>query len=199
VYDVFSDKQVWVPASGFAAAIFAKTDANTQPWIAPAGLNRGIINNITDLAFNPNQKQRDFLYTISINPVVSFSGEGFVIFGQKTLQTKPSAFDRVNVRRLFLSLEKATNNALKYYVFEPNTAFVRTRLKNTISPIFELAKNTDGLYDFLIVCDERNNTPEIVDRNELVVDIYIKPVKAAEFILVNFIATRTGQNFQELI
>lgn len=199
IYDAYADKFVWQPISGFAAATYARTDRTAQPWIAPAGLTRGVINGIVDLAFNPNQKQRDFLYTISINPVVSFSGEGFVIFGQKTLQTKPSAFDRINVRRLFLALEKATNNALKYYVFEPNTAFVRTRLKNTISPIFELAKNTDGLYDFLIVCDERNNTPEVIDRNELVVDIYIKPVKAAEFILVNFIATRTGQNFQELI
>jgi phage tail sheath protein FI len=199
MYDSYADKFVWQPISGYAAAIFARTDSTAQPWIAPAGLTRGVIGNIVDLAFNPNQKQRDFLYTISINPVVSFAGEGFVLFGQKTLQTKPSAFDRVNVRRLFLALEKATNTALKYYVFEPNTEFTRTRLKNTISPIFELAKNTDGLYDFLIVCDDRNNTPDVIDRNELVVDIYIKPVKAAEFILVNFIATRTGQNFQELI
>jgi phage tail sheath protein FI len=199
IYDAYADKFVWQPISGFVAAAFARSDSATQPWIAPAGLTRGVLNNVVDLAFNPNQKQRDFLYTISVNPVVSFSNEGFVIFGQKTLQNKPSAFDRINVRRLFLALEKATNNALKYYVFEPNTAFIRTRLKNTISPIFELAKNTDGLYDFLIVCDERNNTPDVIDRNELVVDIYIKPVKAAEFILVNFIATRTGQNFSELI
>lgn len=198
-YDVFLDEQVWLPASGYAAAIFARTDTNAQPWTAPAGLNRGIINNITDLAFNPNQKQRDFLYTLSINPIVLFSGDGFVVFGQKTLQNKPSAFDRINVRRLFLTLERATQQALKYFVFEPNTEFTRTRLKNTIAPIFELAKNTQGLYDYLIVCDERNNTPEVVDRNEIAVDIYIKPVKAAEFILVNFIATRTGQDFQELI
>ena len=198
-YDSFSDSFVWLPPSGYAAALFARTDTNAQPWIAPAGLTRGTINNIVDLAFNPNQKQRDFLYTISLNPIVSFSGEGFVIFGQKTLQSKPSAFDRINVRRLFLTLERATQQALKYFVFEPNTEFTRTRLKSTIVPIFELAKNTEGLYDYLIVCDERNNTPDVIDRNELAVDIYIKPVKAAEFILVNFIATRTGQNFQELI
>jgi len=199
VYDKFSDNFAWLPASGYAAAIYARTDTNAQPWVAPAGLNRGIINNIIDLGFNPNQKQRDALYTISINPIVLFSGDGFVVFGQKTLQNKPSAFDRVNVRRLFLTLERATQQALKYFVFEPNTDFTRTRLKNTITPIFELAKNTDGLFDYLIVCDERNNTPDVIDRNELAVDIYIKPVKAAEFILVNFIATRTGQNFQELI
>lgn len=198
-YDAYADKQVWLPFSGFAAAAFARTDAFAQPWIAPAGLTRGIINNVVDVAFNPNQKQRDFLYTISINPVVFFSNDGFVIFGQKTLQNKPSAFDRINVRRLFLTLERAVQNAVKYFVFEPNTDFTRTRLKNSITPIFELAKNTEGLYDYIIVCDERNNTPELIDRNELAVDIYIKPVRSAEYILVNFIATRTGQNFQELI
>lgn len=198
-YDPYSDKFVWLPASGYAAAIFARTDSVAQPWIAPAGLNRGIINNIVDIAFNPNQKQRDFLYTISLNPIVLFSGDGYAVFGQKTLQNKPSAFDRINVRRLFLTLERAVKRTLKYFVFEPNTEFVRTRVRNTITPIFELAKNTEGLYDYLIVCDDRNNTPDVIDRNELAVDIYIKPVKAAEFILVNFIATRTGQDFQELI
>lgn len=198
-YDAYSDKFTWLPASGYVGAIFARTDANTQPWIAPAGLNRGVINNIVDIAFNPNQKQRDFLYTISINPIVNFSSDGYVVFGQKTLQAKPSAFDRINVRRLFVTLERAVQNAVKYFVFEPNTEFTRTRLKNTIVPIFELAKNTEGLYDYLIVCDERNNTPDVIDRNELAVDVYIKPVRAAEFILVNFIATRTSQNFQELI
>jgi hypothetical protein len=198
-YDAFSDKFTWLPASGYVGAIFARTDTNAQPWYAPAGLNRGVISNITDIAFNPNQKQRDFLYTISINPIVNFSGDGYVVFGQKTLQSKPSAFDRINVRRLFVTLERAVQNAVKYFVFEPNTEFTRTRLKNTITPVFELAKNTEGLYDYLIVCDERNNNPDVVDRNELAVDIYIKPVRAAEFILVNFIATRTGQNFQELI
>jgi len=199
VFDSFSDKGTWLPFSGFAAAAFARSDANAQPWIAPAGLNRGIIPGIIDVAFNPNQKQRDFLYTISINPVVFFQNDGFAIFGQKTLQNKPSAFDRINVRRLFLYLEKAVGRSLRFFVFEPNTEFTRTRLKNSITPIFELAKNTEGLYDYLIVCDERNNTPDSIDRNELNVDIYIKPVRAAEFILVNFIATRTGQNFQELI
>jgi hypothetical protein len=198
-YDAFIDKQVWLPISAYTAAIYARTDAATQTWIAPAGLNRGIINNITDLAFNPNQKQRDFLYTISLNPVVFFSGDGFVVFGQKTLQNKPSAFDRVNVRRLFLTLERAVGNTLKYFVFEPNTEFTRTRARNTIVPILELAKNTEGIYDYNIVLDERNNTPDVIDRNEMAVDIYLKPVRAAEFILLNFIATRTGQNFQELI
>jgi phage tail sheath protein FI len=199
VYDAFADKPFWAPSSGYVAAVYARTDAATQPWFAPAGFSRGTINNIIDLAFNPNQKQRDFLYTISINPIALFSGDGFVVFGQKTLQNKPSAFDRVNVRRLFLTLERSVQKTLKYFVFEPNTDTTRTRLRNTISPIFELARNTQGLYDYLIVCDERNNPPDLIDRNELAVDIYVKPTRAAEFILVNFIATRTSQNFLELI
>ena len=199
VYDAFTNTYVWVPASGFVAGVYANSDTATQPWYAPAGLNRGQIQNITDIAFNPNQKQRDYLYMISVNPIALFSGEGYNVFGQKTLQGKPSAFDRVNVRRLFLTLERAVNKSLKYFVFEPNTTFTRTRLVNTISPIFDLAKNTQGLYDYKIVCDTRNNTPAVIDNNQLNVDIYIKPVRAAEFILVNFIATTTSQNFNELI
>jgi len=199
VFDTYSNTFSWVPASGFVAGVYANSSAATQPWVAPAGLNRGIINNITDIAFNPNQKQRDYLYTVGVNPIVLFSNEGYVVYGQKTLQNKPSAFDRVNVRRLFLTLERAVQNAVKYFVFEPNTDFTRTRLVNTITPIFELAKNTQGLYDYLIVCDERNNTSASIDNNQLNVDIYIKPVRAAEFILVNFIATRTSQSFNELI
>ena len=128
-----------------------------------------------------------------------FPNEGNVIYGQKTLLKQPSAFDRINVRRLFLNLEKATNQTVKYFVFEPNTLLTRTRVVNTLTPIFENAKNTEGLYDYLIVCDERNNTPDVIDQNELVVDIYLKPVRTAEFILVNFYATRTSANFQELV
>jgi len=198
-YDKTSDTQVWLPFSGFAAAIYANSDRATYPWFAPAGLTRGIVSGITDLAFNPTQKQRDFLYTISVNPVVFFPSDGYVVYGQKTLQKKPSAFDRVNVRRLFLTLEKSTMQNLKYFVFEPNTMFTRARLVNSLTPIFERAKNTEGVYDYLIVCDERNNTPDTIDANELNVDIYIKAVRSAEFILVNFIATRTSANFAELI
>ena len=198
VSDIFTGRRIWVPFSGYAAAVFARNDAVSQPWFAPAGLNRGTFNCL-DIAFNPNQKQRDRLYEISVNPVVFFSGDGFVVMGQKTLQTKPTAFDRINVRRLFLTLERATQRTLKYFVFEPNTEFTRTRLKSVITPIFEFAKNTEGLYDFEIVVDERNNSADTIDNNELIVDIYLKAVRSAEFILVNFIATRTSQNFQEII
>lgn len=199
VYDSVLDDQTWVPFSGFAAAAMANTDANFQPWFAPAGFTRGIVTGINDVALYPKQKQRDQLYKISTNPVPFFPGEGFVIFGQKTLLKKPSAFDRINVRRLFLNLEKATRQTAKFFIFEPNTLLTRTRMLNTLTPIFENAKNTEGLYDFLLVCDERNNTPTVIDQNELVVDIYLKPVRAAEFILVNFYATRTGVDFNELV
>ena len=199
VYDSVLDDQVYVPFSGFAAAAMANTDANFQPWFAPAGFTRGIVTGVNDLALYPKQKQRDQLYKISTNPVAFFPGEGFVIFGQKTLLKKPSAFDRINVRRLFLNLEKATRQTVKFFIFEPNTLLTRTRVLNTITPIFDNAKNTEGLYDYLLVCDERNNTPTVIDQNELVVDIYLKPVRAAEFILVNFYATRTGTDFNELV
>jgi hypothetical protein len=199
VPDQSSSRLVWVPFSGFAAAIMANTDANYQPWIAPAGFRRGVINGITDVALYPKQKQRDQLYKISLNPIAFFPNEGYVVYGQKTMSKLPSAFDRINVRRLFLTLENQTNNVAKYYVFEPNTLFTRTQVKNVLAPIFDNAKNTQGLYDYLLICDERNNTPSVIDDNSLVIDIYIKPVRTAEFILVNFYATRTNQNFAEIV
>lgn len=197
--DLFTGKKIWLPASGYVAAIFGRNDAVATPWSAPAGLNRGLIANILDVGFNPNQKQRDRLYELGVNPIVFFNGLGHAVYGQKTLQTKPTAFDRINVRRLFLYLERAVQKTIQYFVFEPNTDFTRHRVVSTISPVFNFAKQTEGIYDYMIVCDERNNTPDTIDNNELIVDIYIKPVRTAEFILLNFIATRTGQNFSELV
>ena len=199
VNDQFSSKGVWLPVSGYAAAMMTASDAVSYPWIAPAGLTRGIINGLSDIAINPQQKQRDLLYKVSINPLVYFPSDGYVVMGQKTLLKAPSAFDRINVRRLFLFLEKATLRTMRYFVFEPNTTFTRTRAVNTLSPLFELAKNTQGLYDYLLVCNDTNNTSDVIDDNTMVVDIYIKPVRAAEFILVNFYATKTSQNFNELL
>lgn len=199
VFDDTLGDNCWVPYSGFQAAIEANKDSNLYPWYAGAGLNNGIVSGALDISINPTQKQRDLLYKNNINPVVFFPGDGIISWGQKTLQKKPSAFDRINVRRLFLTLEKATRATAKYFVFEPNTVFTRTRVINTLTPLFETAKNNQGVYDYKIVCDERNNTPTVIDANELVVDIYIKPVRTAEFILINFYATRTDQNFDELI
>ena len=199
VTDITTGAPVWVPFSGFAAALMANTDVNYQPWYAPAGFNRGILSMVSDIAYYPRQKQRDQLYTSNFNPVAFFPSDGFVVYGQKTLQKTPSAFDRINVRRLFLALEISTRNTLKYYVFEPNTLFTRTQVVNTLTPIFENAKNTQGVYDYLIICDERNNTPTVIDDNTMIVDIYIKPVRTAEFILANFYATATSVNFQEIM
>ena len=199
VADIASAQEVWVPFSGFAAGLMGNTDSNYQPWYATAGFTRGVVTGVTDLGIFPKQKQRDQLYKINLNPIAFFPGEGFVVYGQKTLQKKPSAFDRINVRRLFLNLETATKNAVKYFVFEPNTLFTRTQVLNTLTPIFDNAKNTQGVYDYLIICDERNNTPDIIDANTLVVDIYLKPTRAAEFILANFYATRSGVSFQEIV
>jgi hypothetical protein len=198
-FDESISKQVWLPMSGKIAALYANTDSTFQPWIAPAGFTRGVLNTVNDLALYPKQKHRDQLYKIRLNPIANFPNDGFVVYGQKTMQTKPSAFDRVNVRRLFLNLEKATRSTVKYFVFEPNTLFTRTQVVNVLTPIFENAKQTQGLYDYIIICDERNNTPDVIDQNELVVDIYLKPVRASEFILVNFYATRTGQDFSEIL
>jgi len=199
INDSTSGIQTWVPFSGYAAAIMANTDTNFQPWYAPAGFIRGIVNNALDLGIYPRQKERDSLYKASLNPVAFFPSEGFVVYGQKTLLKRPSAFDRINVRRLFINLEKITRDTLKFFVFEPNTLLTRTRVLNTLTPIFENAKNTEGLFDYLIICDERNNTPQVIDQNELIVDIYLKPVRTAEFILANFYATRTNVNFQEIV
>jgi hypothetical protein len=199
VSDVASSQEVWVPFSGFAAAAMANTDSNYQPWYAPAGFTRGVLAGANDIAIYPKQKQRDQLYKANLNPVTFFPAEGFVIFGQKTLQKKPSAFDRINVRRLFLSLETSTRDTVKYFVFEPNTLFTRTQVLNSVTPIFDNARNTQGIYDYLIICDERNNTPSVIDDNTLIIDIYIKPVRTAEYILCNFYATRTGTSFQEII
>jgi len=199
ILDPQTNRQLWIPFSGFAGGTMSNTDSNFQPWYAPAGFTRGVLIGVNDLAIYPKMKQRDQLYKISMNPVPFFPNEGFVIFGQKTLLKKPSAFDRINVRRLFLALEKVTKQTAKFFVFEPNTLFTRTQVVNVLTPIFENAKNTEGVYDYRIVCSELNNTPDVIDNNELKIDIYLQPVRAAEFILINFYATRTGTNFDELI
>jgi len=199
VYDTQSSDYAWIPYSGFQGAIMARLDSVLYPWSAPAGLENGLVVGGLGMALATTQKQRDLLYRNNLNAVVFFPSDGMVCWGQKTLQKKPSAFDRINVRRLFLTLEKSTRSLMKYFVFQPNTTFTRTRVVNVLTPVFDVAKNNEGVYDYLIVCDERNNTPAVIDNNELQVDIYLKPVRTAEFILVNFYATRTDQNFNELI
>lgn len=197
VYDKFNQKYRWIPASGFVAGIYAKTDDVRDPWWAPAGLNRAILTSVRRLAWNPKLGYRDILYSNGINPIVTFPGEGKVVWGQKTMLAKESAFNRVNVRRLFLVLEKAIATAAKYFLFEPNDAVTRSLLVNMIEPFLRDVQSRRGIYDFRVVCDTTNNTPTRIDRNELWCNIFIKPTRTAEFIVLNFVATSTGASFEE--
>jgi len=198
VYDKWNGKYRWVPSSGYVAGIFANTDDVSDPWFAPAGLNRALLGNVRRLAWNPTLGQRDLLYKSGINPIVSFAGQGKVVWGQKTMLDKESAFNRINVRRLFMVLEKAISTAAKYFLFEPNDDLTRLLLVNMIDPFLRDVKSRRGVYDYMVVCDTTNNTPERIDRNELWCDIFIKPTRAAEFIVLNFVATKTGASFTEL-
>lgn len=198
-YDKNKDKYCWYPSSAYAGSAMARTDQNYFPWFATMGTTRGVLTNVLDLAINPNQKEMDLLYRIGLNPVINLPNEGNVIWGQKTLLKGTSALDRINVRRGLLEWEKATQRSLWQFIGEPNTIITRTRVNNVLTPIFENAKLNQGLYDYLIVCDERNNTSSVIDSNTLNVDIYLKPVKSMEFIKANFIITRTGVDFGELL
>lgn len=199
VYDKWNAKHRWIPCSGHVAGIYANTDDVSEPWFAPAGLNRAILNQVRKLAWNPVMGERDILYKNGLNPIVSFPGQGKVIWGQKNMLDKSSAFNRVNVRRLFIIIGKAISTALKYFLFEPNDTFTRLAIINMIDPFLRDVVARRGIFDYMIVCDERNNTPERIDRNELWCDIYIKPTRTAEFIVLNLIATKTGASFTELI
>jgi len=198
-YDKYSDKYRWVPLNADVAGLCARTDAIADPWFSPGGLNRGQIKNVVKLAFSPDKTDRDTLYKAGVNPVVSFPGEGTVLFGDKTLLAKPSAFDRINVRRLFIVLEKAIATAAKYQLFEFNDAFTRAQFRNLVEPFLRDIKGRRGIFDFRVICDETNNTGEVIDRNEFVADIYIKPARSINFISLNFIATRTGVAFEEIV
>jgi len=197
VYDKYNKKYRWIPAAGHVAGIYAKTDDVSDPWWAPAGLNRAIITSVRRLAWNPKMGQRDILYKNGINPLVSFAGQGKVVWGQKTMLDKSSAFNRVNVRRLFIVLEKSISTAAKYFLFEPNDEITRSQLVNMIDPFLRDVKARRGVYDYRIICDETNNTPERIDRNELWATFLIKPTRAAEFIVLQFVALKTGASFEE--
>jgi phage tail sheath protein FI len=183
---------------GDIAGLCARTDVTNDPWWSPAGFNRGQVKGVVKLAFNPTLTFRDELYKNNINPVVTFPGEGTVLYGDKTAQAKPSAFDRINVRRLFIVLEKAIATASKYSLFEFNEAFTRAQFRSLVEPFLRDVQSRRGLYDFKVVCDEKNNTPEVIDGNRFVADIYIKPARSINFIQLNFIATRTGVSFSEV-
>ena len=198
-YDKFNDVYSNVPLNGDTAGLMARTDNVRDPWYSPAGFNRGNVKNVTRLTYNPRKADRDQLYKSGVNPVVTFPGQGTVLFGDKTLLAKPSAFDRINVRRLFIVLEKAISTAAKFTLFEFNDAFTRAQFRNLVEPFLRDVQGRRGIFDFRVVCDETNNTPEVIDRNEFIGDIYIKPARSINFIQLNFIAVRTGVEFEEVV
>jgi hypothetical protein len=197
--DTYNNLIRLVPLNGDIAGLVARTEFTNEAWFSPAGFNRGQIKGVLKLAYNPtSEAHRDELYTRQINPVVSFPGEGVILFGDKTMQTRPSAFDRINVRRLFIVLEKAIATASKFFLFEQNDAFARAQFKNLVVPFLKTVQQRRGITDFKVVCDETNNTGEVIDRNEFVADIFIKPTRSINFIQLNFIATKTGVDFNEV-
>ena len=198
-YDKYNDVYRWVPCNGDIAGLCARTDQERDPWFSPGGLNRGILKNTIKLAWNPTKTDRDTLYVKGINPIVTFQGEGTVLFGDKTMLAKPSAFDRINVRRLFIVLEKAIAKAARYSLFEFNDQFTRAMFVNMVEPFLRDVQGRRGITDFRVVCDESNNTGEVIDRNEFVGDIYIKPARSINFIQLNFVAVRTGVSFDEVV
>ncbi len=198
VYNKYSDEYLYIGAGGLCAGLCANTDNVADAWFSPAGVNRGQLLGVTKLAYNPTKAQRDELYKAKVNPLVSFPGQGTMLFGDKTLLSRPSAFDRINVRRLFNTLEKAISTAAKAQLFELNDEFTRAQFRNMIEPFLRDVKGRRGLTDFLVVCDESNNTGQVIDSNRFVADIYIKPARSINFITLNFIATRTGVDFSEV-
>jgi phage tail sheath protein FI len=199
VYDKYNDVYRWIPACGHVAGLCAGTDEVADAWFSPAGYNRGQLLGVTKIAFNPKQADRDTLYKARINPIVSFPGQGTLLFGDKTALAKPSAFDRINVRRLFIVLEKSISTAAKYQLFEFNDEFTRAMFRNMTEPFLRDVQGRRGITDFKVVCDETNNTGEVIDRNEFRAEIYIKPARSINYITLNFIATRTGVEFSELV
>ena len=199
VYDKYNDTYRWIVASGAVAGLCAFTDSVADAWFSPAGFNRGQLRGVTKIAFNPKKADRDDLYTSRVNPIVAFPGEGIVLYGDKTALSRPSAFDRINVRRLFIVLEKAVATAAKFQLFEFNDEFTRAQFRNLVEPFLRDVQGRRGITDFAVVCDNTNNTAEVIDSNRFVADIYIKPARSINFISLNFIATRTGVEFSEIV
>ena len=197
-YDRYNDVYRYVPLNGDMAGLAARTDLIADSWYSPAGFNRGNVRGAVKLAYNPNKTQRDDLYRSRINPVVTFPGQGTVLFGDKTGLSAPSAFDRINVRRLFITLEKAISTASKFQLFEFNDEFTRANFRNIVEPFLREVQGRRGITDFLVVCDETNNTGEVIDRNEFIAEIFVKPARSINFITLQFVATRTGVSFEEV-
>jgi phage tail sheath protein FI len=199
VYDRFNDKLINIPASGSVAGLMAETDRTRGSFFSPAGFRRGQIRNVVKLAYNPTEADRDTLYKAGVNPIVTFPGEGTVLFGDKTHTGRPSAFDRINVRRLFILMEKSISIAARDVLFEFNNEFTRSQFINIVEPFLRTIQGQQGITNFAVVCDETNNTGDVIDRNEFVADIYVQPARSINFIQLNFIATRTGVSFETIV
>ena len=199
VYDRFNKKFIWMPASADVAGTMVRTDRDHFPWFSPAGTQRGGLNFAIKLAFNPGQDARDQLYSNRVNPITNKPGDGIILFGDKTGLSYESAFDRINVRRLFIVIEQAIENAAKSVLFELNDAGTRSNFINVVEPFLRDVQAKRGIQDFLLVCDETNNTPDVIDRNEFLADIYVKPARSINFIGLTFVATRTGVSFSEVV
>jgi len=197
-YDKYNDTFRFINAAGDVAGLCAFTDNVADAWFSPAGFNRGQVRGVTKLAFNPRKNERDSLYKARINPIVSFPGQGTVLFGDKTALSRPSAFDRINVRRLFIALEKAIATAAKFQLFELNDEFTRAQFRNLVEPFLRDVQGRRGITDFAVICDDTNNTPQVIDTNRFVADIFVQPARSINFITLNFIATRTGVEFSEI-
>ena len=198
MYDRYNDVYRYVPLNGDMAGLAARTDLIADSWFSPAGFNRGVVRGAVKLAFNPTKTQRDELYPKRVNPVSTFPGQGTVLFGDKTALASPSAFDRINVRRLFITLEKAISTSAKFQLFEFNDEFTRANFRNIVEPFLREVQGRRGITDFLVVCDETNNTGDVIDRNEFKAEIFIKPARSINFITLSFVATRTGVSFDEV-
>ena len=199
VYDKYNDGYIHIPAASSTAGICAATDLNRAPWFSPAGSRRGQYLGITGLAYTPNKSQRDQLYKVDVNPIANIPGQGTLLYGDKTMLGRPSAFDRVNVRRLFLILERAIGRAAQQVLFEFNDEFTRAEFVNIVEPVLREVQGRRGITDFRVVCDETNNTPAIVDRNEFIANVFIKPARSINYVTLNFVAVRTGVDFEEVV
>ena len=198
-FDRYNDVYRWVPLNGDIAGVCARTDLERDPWFSPGGFNRGVIKNVIKLSWNPTKAERDNLYVVGVNPVTTFQGQGTVLFGDKTLLSRPSVFDRINVRRLFIVLEKSIARAARSSMFEFNDQFTRAQFINLVEPYLRDVQGRRGITDFRVVCDGTNNTPNVIDSNQFVGDIYIKPARSVNFIQLNFVAVRTGVSFEEVV
>jgi len=198
-YDRFNNEFRYIPTNGDIAGLMVRTDIVAFPWFSPAGQQRGVLNNAIKLAYNPTKAQRDLLYSSRINSIITQRGTGIVLFGDKTGLSYASAFDRINVRRLFLTVEQALEGAANAQLFELNDANTRSNFVNIVEPYLRDIQAKRGIYDFLIVCDETNNTPDVIDNNEFRADIYLKPTKSINYITLTFVATRTGVAFEEVV